>query len=112
MNKFRNYLIGGLAVAALWASSVPATAQPNGSGTPAQGDKRAGGIAVMLQKLNLTESQKTKIKEILDSGEAGKERREAIMGVLDDSQKAKLKSLMEQARKNRPQASGTPKSGD
>jgi len=51
-----------------------------------------------LKQLDLSDDQKAKIKGILSSEPAGKERREHIMAVLTPEQKEKLKAVIKAHR--------------
>jgi len=77
------------------SATPPASGNTSGAGGGSQHGEK---LKAMLEQLDLTDAQKTQIKQIRANTQAGKERRQQIMAVLTPNQKQKLIGMLQQYR--------------
>ncbi len=82
------------------AGTASLSAAPSGgTGENAGGNgDRSEKMKAAMEQLDLTDAQKTQIKQIRSNTQPGRERRQQIMAVLTPDQKQKLIAMLKQAR--------------
>ncbi len=83
-----------IAFAQVATTNAPAATPPSGTA----GGQRAEKWKAAFDQLDLTDAQKTQIKQIRDNTQPGPDRRKQIMAVLTPDQKQKLIGILQQAR--------------